>query len=116
MLDVLRGKPWRDTLDLEHASCYETKDGWVALVGQRYKYIYYTITGVQQLFDLVNDPHELCDLAADPASASLVTEWRKKMVQHLSVRGEDWVRNGDLVIQPKALIRRPRAPAIKPAP
>jgi arylsulfatase A-like enzyme len=110
MLDVLRGKSWRDTLDLEHASCYEPKDGWVALVGQRYKYIYYTITGEQQLFDLANDPHELYDLAPDPASASVVKEWRKKMIQHLSARGEDWVSDNDLVIQPKAVIRRANPP------
>jgi arylsulfatase A-like enzyme len=110
MFDVLRGKSWRDTLDLEHASCYEPKDGWVALVGQRYKYIYYTITGEQQLFDLANDPHELYDLAPDPASASVVKEWRKKMIQHLSARGEDWVSDNDLVIQPKAVIRRANPP------
>jgi arylsulfatase len=107
LLDPLRGKPWRETLELEHASCYEPKDGWVALVDQRYKYVYYTITGVQQLFDLINDPHELRDLAADPSSAALVKEWRQRMVRHLSARGEAWVRNGDLVVQPKAIQWRP---------
>jgi arylsulfatase A-like enzyme len=112
MLDILRGKTWRDVLDLEHASCYEPKDGWVALVGQRYKYVYYTVTGAQQLFDLVNDPHELYDLASDPAAAPLVKEWREKMVHHLAIRGEDWVRNGDLVIQPKSVLRRAVQPVM----
>ncbi len=112
ILDVLRGKSWRTMLDLEHASCYAPKDGWVALTDQRYKYIYYTITGAQQLFDLQNDPHELRDLAAEPSSAALVKEWRKKMVKHLAIRGDAWVRDGDLVVQPKAMLRRPNAPNV----
>ena len=114
MLGVLQGKPWRTMLDLEHASCYAPKDGWVALTDQRYKYVFYTITGAQQLFDLQNDPHELRDLAGETNSAALVKEWRQKMVQHLAIRGEAWVRDGDLVMQPKAMLRRPNAPNIVP--
>jgi arylsulfatase A-like enzyme len=112
LLDALRGKPWRTMLDLEHASCYDPKDGWVALTDQRYKYVYYTITGVHQLFDLQNDPHELRDLAADSASAALVKEWRQKMIKHLAPRGDKWVRDGDLVVQPKAQLFRPDSPYI----
>lgn len=111
-LDVLRGKPWRTMLDLEHASCYAPKDGWVALTNQRYKYVYYTITGAQQLFDLQNDPHELRDLATESDSAALVKEWRQRMVQQLAIRGDAWVRDGDLVVQPKAMLRRPNAPNV----
>jgi len=114
MLDILRGKSWRTMLDLEHASCYAPKDGWVALTDHRYKYVYYTITGAQQLFDLQNDPHELRDLAAEFGSATLVKSWRQKMIKHLSIRGEDWVRNGDLVVQPKAMLRRQNAPNVIP--
>lgn len=106
LLDCLRGAAWRQTLDLEHASCYEPKDGWVALMDQRYKYVYYTITGRQQLFDLRKDPHELRDLAAERASAKLVAEWRRKLLRHLEVRGEPWVKNGDLAVQAKRILRR----------
>jgi len=73
---------------------------------QRYKYVYYTITGRQQLFDLRKDPHELRDLAAERASAKLVAEWRGKMLRHLEVRGEPWVKNGDLAVQAKRILRR----------
>ncbi len=112
LLDVLRGKPWRTLLDLEHASCYARKDGWVALTDERYKFIWYPITGAQQLFDLQNDPHELRDLAAGPEATALVKKWRQKMIEHLASRGEAWVRDGDLVVQPKAILRRPNAPSI----
>lgn len=112
LLDALRGKPWRNVLDLEHASCYRPKDGWVALMDQRYKYIYYTITGEQQLFDLHDDPRELRDLAAEPGSLALVKEWRKKMVEHLAVRGPAWVRDGDLVVQTQAILERGDSPHV----
>ena len=112
LLDALRGEPWRTTLDLEHASCYAPKDGWVALMDERYKYIYYTVTGRQQLFDLQNDPDEIQDLAVESDSASLVSEWRQKMVRHLAIRGDAWVRDGDLVVQPKSLLRRSDNPQV----
>lgn len=112
LLDTLRGKSWRTMLDLEHSSCYQPKDGWVALMDQSYKYVYYTITGKEQLFDLKDDPYEAHDLASAPASADLVKEWRNKMVKHLEPRGNAWVRGGDLVVQPKSLARRPDNPNV----
>jgi arylsulfatase len=112
LLDALQGRPWRPSLDLEHASCYQPKDGWVALMDARYKYVYYTITGDQQLFDLKQDPQELHDLATEKDSAALVKSWREKMVQHLAIRGDAWVRDGDLVVQPKAMLRRANNPNV----
>ena len=110
LLDVLRGKPGRKVLDLEHASCYGPKDGWVALMDQRYKYIYFEHTGQQQLFDLSRDQQEVNNLADQPSSAKLVQEWRQKMIKHLSVRGEPWVHNGDLAVQDKPIRRRAKNP------
>lgn len=112
LLDTLRGKPWRTMLDLEHASCYRPKDGWVALRDEQYKYIYYTITGEQQLFDLQNDPHELHDLSAESRASALVKEWRKKMLAHLAIRGPAWVRDGDLVVQKQAILERKDSPHV----
>jgi arylsulfatase A-like enzyme len=112
LLDILRGKPARRLLDLEHASCYAPKDGWVALMDQRYKYIYFEHTGQQQLFDLSRDPQELDNLAAKPASAKLVKEWRQKMIEHLSVRGAPWVREGDLVVLKEPVRRRANNPNV----
>jgi arylsulfatase A-like enzyme len=114
LLEILRGHPGRDILDLEHASCYAPKDGWVALMDQRYKYVYYTCTGEQQLFDLEKDSQERQDLAADPASAALLKIWRAKMAKHLAIRGDGWVRNGDLVVQAKSQLRRANNPNVLP--
>ena len=106
MLNILRGKPRRKILDLEHAQIYEKDNAWVALTDGRYKYIYFTLTGQQQLFDLQNDPHELHDLASQGLfenDQNLVTKWRKRMIKHLQIRGDEWVKNGDLVVQEKSI-------------
>jgi arylsulfatase A-like enzyme len=106
MLNTLKAKPWREVLDLEHAQIYEPDNAWVALTNERYKYIYFTLTGQQQLFDLQNDPHELFDLASKEVieeNEALVKEWRSRMIKHHEIRGEPWVKNGDLVIQKKSI-------------
>jgi len=110
MLDVLRDKAWRTQLDLEHARIYEPDNAWTCLTDGSYKYIYFTLTGEQQLFDLSNDPHELIDLARDPAQLELVSEWRERMIEHLSIRGERWVKDGDLTIQQESQKYSPNDP------
>ncbi len=106
MLNILREDAWRRYLDLEHAQIYEKDNAWTALTDGRYKYIYYTLTGQQQLFDLKNDPSELYDLASTKIrnhNGELLNKWRKRMIDHLKVRGDEWVRNGDLVVQDQSI-------------
>jgi arylsulfatase A-like enzyme len=45
----------------------------------RWKLIVYPQIGKVQLFDLASDPHELCDVSADPAAAGVVAELRQKL-------------------------------------
>jgi arylsulfatase len=103
MLELVRGNnsDWREILDLEHSEIYWKGNSWVALMDGRYKYVYFTLTGEQQLFDLKTDPHELNNLD----DAELMKLWRKRMVEFLSVRGEPWVKDGDLAVQKKAILR-----------
>ena len=106
MLAILKDKPWRDVLDLEHAQIYEKDNAWVALTDGRYKYVYFTLTGQQQLFDLKSDPFEMKNLAAAEffeGNKNLVKMWRRKMINHLTIRGEDWVEDGELKVQPKTI-------------
>lgn len=110
IFDLLNGQKWRTTLDLEHGQIYEKDNAWVALTDGRYKYIYFTLTGEEQLFDLVNDNHEKINLIGDPSYEDTHKQWRQKMIKHLSVRGDDWVKNGDLVVQDKSIKWRPGYP------
>jgi arylsulfatase len=92
-------------LGLEHSQIYWKANAWIALTDGRYKYIYFTTTGRQQLFDLDNDPYELNDMSGDPRNADLLSKWRKRMVQHVSIRGKNWVQDGDLVVQKQSILR-----------
>jgi len=99
MLNLLKNRKWRQQLDLEHAQIYEKDNAWVALTDKRFKYIWFTLTGEEQLFDLATDPGETNNLAIDSKHQKSLESWRKKMVAHLSTRGESWVKENKLVVQ-----------------
>jgi arylsulfatase len=67
------------------------------LTDGRFKYVWHSGTGVEQLFDLIEDPRELHDLArsgqADPAP------WRTRLATELRDREEGFVdANGQLIV------------------
>jgi arylsulfatase len=111
MLDLVRGNTqnWHPFIDLEHSMCY-SKDHWNALTDGKIKYIYHAFDGREQLFDLTTDPHELHDLAAEPAHSDKLHQWRQRMIEHLSERGEEFVRDGKLTIRKKRLLYSPNFP------
>jgi len=112
MLRIIKDQTaeWRTMLDLEHGTCYWKENAWVCLTDGIYKYIYFTLTGKQQLFNLDIDPKELNDLSQDPEYKELLGVWRAHMVTHLSERGEPWVKNGELTIQEASMAYGPNHP------
>jgi arylsulfatase A-like enzyme len=112
MLELARGKTdgWRPYLDLEHSDCYAGESGWNALTDGRWKYIFHTANGSEQLFALQEDPRELHDLAVDAGHGDLLEKWRARMVEQLSIRGEQYVKNGKLVSPREKIIFGPNYP------
>ncbi len=110
VLDLARGKEWREAIDLEHDVCYSPDNHWNALADSRWKYVYHARDGAEQLFDLREDPHEIRDLAPEPRYRSQVREWRARMVEHLAERGEPFVVNGNLAPRPKSMLYSPHYP------
>lgn len=112
ILPLLNGKTegWRPYLDLEHGVCYSPENHWNALTDGQEKYIYHAYDGTEQFFDLARDPHELNDLAADASAAGRLRRWRERMVEHLSIRGEKYVKNGKLVPRPDEPSTSPHFP------
>lgn len=103
LLQLARGESdgWREVIDLEHDICYDPSNHWNALTDGRMKYIYHAQHGIEQLFDIERDPHELKDLAGDTSHADTLRLWRARLTEHLAVRGEPFVRHGELVPRPE---------------
>jgi len=115
LLTLLESKKstWRTYIDLEHATAYWADNYWCALTDGKIKYIWFCHSGKEQLFDLESDPCELKELSATPAYRNKLWEMRKAMVTHLQERGEEWVKDGQLVVRKKNLLYSPNYPIIK---
>jgi arylsulfatase len=112
LLELARGNTdkWREVIDLEHSTCYAGAEPWNALTDGRMKYIFYATSGREELFDLQNDPPELHDLAPDPAQQETLRMWRDRLVKHLAVRGEPFVKDGKLVAPRTNVLYSPNFP------
>lgn len=93
----------REYVHGEHAPCYDDANGMQFLTDGREKYIWFTKTGEEQLFDLANDPDELHDLAGDPKSTDRLERWRDRLVRELAPRTEDGLSDGRKLIPGKVL-------------
>ena len=112
LLELVRGNTadWRPWIDLEHDVCYGKNNHWTALTDGKTKYIFHAFDGEEQLFDLVNDPGEIHDLAKDAAQAERLATWRRRMVEHLAHRGEAWVKDSQLVLHKESIKYSPNYP------
>lgn len=104
------GDAWRKYIDLEHATCYSADNYWCALTDGKVKYVWQLHTGREQLFDLIADPDEIHDCSSDSAYGQTLLVMRQAMVDHLSERGEDFVKGGCLVRREKTLLYSPNYP------
>lgn len=104
---------WRKYIDIEHSVAYWNDNYWCALTDGKIKYIWFFHTGKEQLFDLVKDPHELNDVSKASLYQPKLEEMRNEMVKHLEERGEEWVKNGQLVVRKQNLLYSPNYPKEK---
>ncbi|WP_346859759.1 arylsulfatase [uncultured Draconibacterium sp.] len=99
---------WRSYIDLEHATCYSPENYWCALTDGNWKYIWFLRTGKEQLFNLKTDPVEIVNLSE--SNKPELEKWRERMVDHLSERGEGFVKNGKLVRREETMLYSPNFP------
>lgn len=85
---------WREYLHGEHTALGMSAQ-WVT--DGRWKYIWYSGDGREQLFDLQSDPHECHDLAAAGEHPDEVRRWRGALIKSLQGREEGFVQEGHLV-------------------
>ena len=94
ILPLARGEDnvsWREFL---HGEQFLNEDSNQWLTDGRGKYIWYSQTGRELLFDLKEDPTELRDLSA--ARPQRVALWRERLMAELDGREEGFVQNGEL--------------------
>jgi arylsulfatase A-like enzyme len=108
-----RDAPWRTFIDLEHDRCYHDLNHWTAVTDGHSKFIFHCETGEEQFFDLDADRGETRDLAKDPAYGDRVAQWRQHMVDHLSERGEPFVKDGKLAVRRASYLYSPNWPGCK---
>jgi len=87
----------------EHAACYSDDLGVQFLTDGREKYIWYTKTGREQLFDLEADPTELRDLARTRGRRKRLQTWRGRMIDLLADRPQDGLSDGRRLIPGRVL-------------
>ena len=105
-----KARDWRTTIDLEHDVCYSPENHWNALTDGRWKYIFHAPDGAEQLFHLERDPAELNDLAGTSEHADTLRIWRNRLIEHLAVRGDRFVKNGRLALRPERMLYGPNYP------
>ncbi len=98
---AIRGEPWREFFHGEHSPCYSANEAMHYLTDAKEKYIWFPMTGQEQLFDLVADPQETHDLARDEAHVERVELWRKRLVDLLGARGDGFCDGKNLLVQDK---------------
>lgn len=101
---------WREYIDLEHATCYGPDNYWCALTDGKIKYIWNLHNGTETLFDLEADPHEIIDQSKNALYSVKIALWRKRMVDHLTERGETFVKDGELQTVSKTVLLSPNYP------
>ena len=78
----------REFLHGEHARCYSYEQANHYLTDGKQKYVWYPSSGEEQLFDLLEDPGETHNLAADKTCEEQVRLWRERLIERLKGRPE----------------------------
>ena len=97
------GSLGREYVHGEHSAFYSPETAMQFLTDGREKYVWFTLSGREQLFDLERDPEETRNLAQDPGSAARLGRWRARMVATLAERPEDGLCDGARLIPGKLL-------------
>lgn len=88
----------RDCIHGEHSSCYSADEAMQFLTDGREKYIWFTQSGREQLFNLSKDPTECRDLATEPGSKGRLQLWRDRLIKRLATRPQDGLSDGSQLI------------------
>ncbi len=99
MLPLLQGKTeWREYLHGEHGQCYGKHQSNHYVTDGQMKYVWYTNSGEEQLFNLDDDPTECTNLAVLDEHAQTLELWRNRLIEKLKDRPEGFT-DGNVLIK-----------------
>jgi len=93
--ELRRRRPW---IHGEHAPCYDPDLGMQFVTDGRWKFVWYTSTGQEQLFHVAEDGDELHDRAGDPDCRDQLGISRGQLVSALAGREQDGLTDGERLI------------------
>ncbi len=99
LLPLMRGEEdgWREVLHGEHSGCYRYEDGVHYLTDGHTKYVWYSQTGQEHLFNLDEDSNELHDIALETDRDAHLSPWRTRLIQALKDRPEGFTDGERLI-------------------
>jgi arylsulfatase A-like enzyme len=102
VLPLLSGadENWRRYIHGEHCTCYSSEQEMQYVTDGKRKYVWLPRTGIEQFFDLEQDPGELHNLFSDPSRQEEVGLWKGYLVDELKARNCGWVSDGTLKAPP----------------
>ncbi len=89
---------WREYVHGEHAANYAPESGNQFVTDGKEKFVWFTLTGEEQFFDLRRDPEERHNAVADPAYRERVDGWRQRLIWELASRPQDGLSDGHRLI------------------
>jgi len=87
---------WRQYIHGEHCSCYARQQEMQYVTNGKRKFIWLPRIGVEQFFNLEQDPSELINLIDDKVYQVEIEQWRQNLVEELAKRDCGWVKDGKL--------------------
>ncbi len=95
---------WRPYIHGEHCTCYDPAQEMQFVTDGRRKFIWLPRIGVEQFFNLENDPGETRNLTEDPSCRKEIETWRGYLIAELTARDCGWVKDGRLFCPDEALV------------
>lgn len=98
LVPVLRGDAAhkvRDVLHGEHGIQYRPEQANHYMTDGRWKYCWFSQTGIEHLFNIENDPNEMHDLR--DREPERLNQWRKRLIDHLKDRPEGFTDGERLI-------------------
>jgi len=95
---------WREYVHGEHCWCYSHEQEMQYVTDGREKFIWLPRTGIQQFFDLVDDPGETQNLIDVAACADHIELWRDRLINELRARDCGWCTDGKLSCPDEPLV------------